>query len=121
MFDPRRDPEWIAGAKAVEMLSSDPTEIGARMRRSGGFLSRKFSWVTEVVEFAPDALLRMKFVEGPMKGEVSYAIEAADEGAKVSIRNSGGANFAVPGMSWMLRRSVAKDLMRLQSLVVAAG
>ena len=71
MFDPARDPEWIGGARSVDAPSGDPTEFGARTRRHGGFLGRKFSWVTEVVEHEPDALLRMKFVEGPMKGEVS--------------------------------------------------
>ena len=117
MFDPRRDPEWIGGARSIDLLSDDPAAIGARTRRNGGFLGRKFSWVTEVVEYEPDALLRMKFVEGPMKGEVSYRIERAGQASRVSIRNSGGASFKVPGMSWMLRRSVAKDLERLKRLV----
>jgi len=116
MFDPARDPEWIGGAKSVDP-PADPSAIGARTRRHGGFLGRKFSWVTEVVEHEPDALLRMKFVEGPMRGEVSYRIEAHGEGSRVSIRNTGGASFEVPGMAWMLRRSVAKDLDRLKRIV----
>ena len=120
MFDPSRDPEWIGGARSVEP-SPDPTAIGARTRRHGGFLGRKFSWATEVVEHEPGALLRMKFVDGPMRGEVSYRIEPFGEGSRVSIRNSGGASFNVPGMTWMLRRSVAKDLERLKRLVEATG
>ena len=117
MFDPTRDPGWIGGAKSVDRLSPEATAIGARTRRNGGFLGKKFSWVTEVLEYEPDSLLRMKFVEGPMKGEVSYRIETLGQGSRVSIRNSGGANFSVPGMSWMLRRSVGKDLERLKALV----
>jgi hypothetical protein len=117
MFDPAGDLEWIGGARSVDAPPGNPTAIGAQTRRHGGFLGRKFSWVTEVVEHEPDALLRMKFVEGPMKGEVSYRIEPAGEGARVSIRNRGGSSFSVPGLSWMLRRSVAKDLERLKALV----
>lgn len=119
MFDPDRDPEWIGGARAVERLSPNPLAPGARTRRLGGFLGRKFSWVTQVEEHVPERLLRMRFVEGPMSGEVSYRIEPIEGGSRVSIRNRGGSSFALPGMSWMLRRSVAKDLDRLAGLVVA--
>ena len=120
MFDPRRDQEWIGGAKVVELLSTDPTAVGARTRRHGGFLGRKFSWVTEVAEHVPDALLRMALVEGPMRGGVTYLIEPQAGGARISIRNRGGSSFSVPGMSWMLRRSVAKDLQRLKRIVEGA-
>jgi uncharacterized protein YndB with AHSA1/START domain len=117
MFDPDRDPEWIGGARSVERLSPEPLLAGARVRRTGGFLGKKFSWVTEVLEHVPDRLLRMRFVEGPMSGEVCYRIEPIAGGSKVSIRNRGGASFRLPGMSWMLRRSVARDLDRLADLV----
>ena len=68
MFDPTRDPEWIGGAKSVDPPTGNPTVIGARTTRHGGFMGRKFSWQTEVVEFEPNSLLDMRFVAGPMKG-----------------------------------------------------
>jgi len=118
MFDPERDPEWIGGAKFIEKLTGDPHALGARVKRIGGFMGKKFFWVTELEEFEPARLMRMRFVEGPMKGEVSYRIAPYGDGSRVTIRNSGGANFAFPGMTWMLRRSVTKDLERLEGLVV---
>ena len=115
MFDPRRDPEWIGGAKSVEPPAGDPTKIGACVTRHGGFLGRKFSWTTEVEGFEPNRLLRMRFVEGPMKGgSVTYRIEPDGGGSRVSIRNTG------PGpqlMAWFVERSVGKDLDRLAKLV----
>jgi uncharacterized protein YndB with AHSA1/START domain len=115
MFDPRRDPEWIGGAKRVDPPEGDATAPGARVTRHGGFLGRKFSWTTEVVEHAPARLLRMRFVEGPMKGgEVSYRIEPEGGGARVSIRNTGTAPQL---MGWFVKRSVAKDLERLARLI----
>ncbi len=120
MFDPARDPQWIGGAQSVEP-SETPTQIGARTRRHGGFLGRKFSWVTEVAAFEPDRRLAMTFLEGPMQGSVTYQIAPAGAGSRVSIRNQGRAGFAFPGMAWMLRRSVAKDLDRLAALVEAAA
>ncbi len=115
MFNPNRDPEWIGGAKSVEALSGDPTSIGARVTRHGGFMGRKFSWQTEVEDFKFNRMLRMRFIEGPMKGgEVSYRIEPDGNGSRVSIRNTG------PGpqlMSWFVKRSVGKDLDRLAMLI----
>lgn len=115
MFDPRHDPEWIGGAKSVDTPQSDPTAIGARVTRRGGFMGRKFSWTTEVAEFAPGRLLRMTFIAGPMQGgDVTYRIEPDGRGSLVSIRNTG------PGpslMAWFVRRAVGKDLGRLADLV----
>jgi uncharacterized protein YndB with AHSA1/START domain len=119
MFDPRRDPEWIGGADAVEPPKGDPTKVGARTTRHGGFMGRKFSWQTEVVEHRPARLLGMKFVAGPMKGgEVTYQIEPESGGANVSIRNTGpGPQF----LGWFVKRSVGKDLDRLAALVSASA
>ena len=84
-------------------------------QRHGGFLGRKFSWTTEVEGFEPNRLLRMRFVEGPMKGgSVTYRIEPDGGGSRVSIRNTG------PGpqlMAWFVEKSVGKDLDRLAKLV----
>jgi len=115
MFDPRRDPEWIGGAKRVDPPSGEPTAVGARTTRHGGFMGRKFSWQTEVIAFEPDRLLDMHFVEGPMKGgSVTYRIEPQGPGSRVSIRNTGpGPQIA----GWFVRRSVRKDLDRLAEMV----
>ena len=119
MFDPTRDPEWIGGAKSVDAPAGDPTRVGARVTRHGGFMGRKFSWETEVEGFEPDHLLRMRFVEGPMKGgSVTYRIEPEGSGSEVSIRNSGpGPQF----MGWFVKRSVSKDLERLARIVPRQG
>lgn len=117
MFDPTRDPEWIGGARSVEAPAGDPTAIGARVTRNGGFLGRTFSWQTEVQSFVPDRYLSMRFVAGPMKGgEVTYLIDPDGAGSRVSIRNTG------PGpqiMAWLVRRAVRKDLKRLATIVEA--
>jgi uncharacterized protein YndB with AHSA1/START domain len=115
MFDPLRDPDWIGGAESVVTPIGDPTAIGARVTRHGGFMGRRFSWQTEVEQFQPNRLLRMRFTEGPMKGgAVTYRIEPHDRGSHVSIRNTGPAPQI---MSWFVKRSVANDLDRLSKLV----
>ena len=115
MFDPLRDPEWIGGAKLVDPPHNEPTAMGSRVTRHGGFLGRKFSWTTQVVGHQPDHLLKMEFVAGPMKGgDVTYRIEPEGSGSRVSIRNRG------PGpqlMAWFVKRSVGKDLERLTRII----
>jgi uncharacterized protein YndB with AHSA1/START domain len=115
MFDPTRDPEWIGGAKSVDPPSGNPTAVGARTTRHGGFMGRKFSWQTEVATFEPNRLLDMRFVAGPMKGGgATYRIEPEGNRSRVSIRNTGpGPQF----MGWFVKRSVGKDLDRLAKLV----
>ena len=119
MFDPKRDPEWIGGAKSVDPPTGDPTRVGARVTRRGGFMGRKFSWQTEVEGFEPYHLLRMRFVEGPMKGgSVTNRIEPNGKGTAVSIRNTG------PGpqlLAWLVKRSVRNDLDRLARIVERHG
>lgn len=117
MFDAANDPQWIGGAKSVAPLTPGPLALGSRVRRQGGFLGRKFSWVTEVTALESERRVEMAFLEGPMQGAVTYEIQSADGGSLVSVRNHGGAGFSMPGMAWMLRRSVAKDLDRLAQLV----
>src|SRR3954447_11697529 len=86
MFDPIRDPEWIGGAKSVDAPAGEATKPGVRTTRHGGFMGRKFSWTTEVEGFEPRHLLRMRFVEGPMKGgDVTYRIDPDPTGSRVSI------------------------------------
>jgi uncharacterized protein YndB with AHSA1/START domain len=121
MFDADHDPAWIGGAEAVRKLTPGPLGVGSRVRRDGGFLGRKFHWVTEVTGYEPDRRLDMAFMQGPMKGGVTYEIEPDGMGSRVSIRNHGGASFSVPGMGWMMRNSVAKDLQRLAVLVERRG
>jgi len=121
MFDPARDAEWIGGAKRAEVLGPLPYGVGTRVRRDGAFLGRSFSWTTEVTEFAPGHVVRMKHIAGPFKGGVDYSIAPADTGSEVTIRNYGEASFSFPFMSAMMRKSVGSDLRRLRRLLEAAG
>jgi hypothetical protein len=101
----------------VEKLTPGPYGVGTRVRRTGGFLGRNFSWTTEVTEFDPARIVRMKYVAGPFKGGVDYSIAPADSGAEVTIRNYGESTFWFPFMGVMMRASVRKDLDRLRALV----
>lgn len=121
MFEAANDPLWIGGARRADVLGPLPYDIGTRVRRTGSFLGRRFSWVTEVAEFRPGGLVRMKHVAGPFKGGVDYSVAPSGSGSRVTIRNYGGASFWFPFMGAMMKRAVAADLRRLKRLVETGG
>jgi hypothetical protein len=114
MFDPTRDPLWIDGVVEIELLATRPT---LRVRRHGTLMGRKFWWVMEVAESEPNRRLVMRILEGPITGDVSYNIVPVVGGAEVTIRNQAAASFCLPGIGWILRRSVRADLTRLKTIV----
>jgi hypothetical protein len=118
LFDPSCDAEWIGGAKKAEILTAElPYGPGYRVRRTGAFLGKRFSWVTEIAEYEPNRLTRMKHVAGPFEGGVDYTVAPSDRGSLVTIRNYGAASFSFPFMATMMRMSVASDLRRLKRIV----
>jgi len=117
MFDPLQDPRWMAAVKSVEPLG--PSAGGAaRVRRTGRFLGRTIRWTTELMSAQPHEV-ELRIVDGPMRGTVTYRVDARDAGSLVTIRNTGEA----PGLAprWLLaiamRRALDADLRRLQRLV----
>jgi uncharacterized membrane protein len=117
MLDPRREPQWMKAVATVEPLD------GGRVRRSGRFLGRTLRWTTEAIESRPPALLRLRIVDGPMRGEVEYRIEPRAQGSLVSIRNIGEVPAFAP--RWLVAAAVRKatkaDLARLKELAEGAG
>lgn len=118
MFDPSKDSSWISGVLKSEFLRGlHPTIVGTRVRRRGMILGQTISCVTEVTASETNRKLVMRFVEGPLKGEVSYDIVPTKRGCAVRVRSNTSAHFRIPGMSWLLRRSIGADLRRLKSIV----
>lgn len=117
MFDPANEPRWIDGAKRVDPVEQPATEIGARVKRHGAFWGRDFSWVTETAAHEADRKLVLKYVEGPMTGEVTYEIASDGNGSNVTLRNNTASVMEMPGASTFLKRTLQADLGRLKRLV----
>jgi uncharacterized membrane protein len=119
MFDPRQDPTWMTAVKSVEVLTED-LRPGARVRRVGRFLGRTLRWTTEITGVSAETL-DLEIVDGPMRGTVTYRIEAEGVGSRVTIRNVGHAPRFAPRrvLSLAMRRSLAADLRRLKQAAEA--
>ena len=74
-----------------------------------------------MTEFIPEQLSRMKYVAGPFKGGVDYAIREAPGGSEVTIRNYGTASFSFPFMAMMMKRANRKDLALLKQVLERSG
>lgn len=117
MFDSSRDTSWIGGVLKSEFLVGRSITVGGRVRRQGTLLGRRFSYITEVTASETNRKLVMRFVEGPLTGEVAYDIVPTKNGSLVRIRNNSRPRLRIPGMGWFLRRSVRADLRRLKVIV----
>ena len=123
--NPVNDTRWIGGVSKVEVLTKAPFGKGTRVARVANFLGKNFDYVLEVVEYAPDTLLAMRSVKGPIPMTVTY--EFADHGqhtdvlVRVEGDPSASINIAGPMVKTMVKRTVKQDLERLKGLLEADG
>jgi hypothetical protein len=124
MFDPQREPEWIAIVRSVELIDA-ALKPGARVRRSGSVLGQEIAWTTEVAEVHFPHVLTLRIVEGPMTGTIRYDIQRAGTGTRVRVRAAGES----PKLAFLpealiaapVRSAMLEGLGRLKSLVTAAA
>jgi hypothetical protein len=123
MFDAQREPEWIRAVKGVELV--DPALVaGARVRRTGTFAGREFSWVTTVEAVHFPHVLALRLSEGPFTGTVRYDIQRAGAGSRVRIRNAGeaaGLAFPAAMITGPMKAALDGDLQRLKVIVEKSG
>jgi len=123
MFDPHRDPEWVAAVRTVDVM--DPgIKPGARVRRSGSLFGKDFTWTTEVAGFHFPHLLELRLVDGPFVGSVVYQVGRSARGSVARIQNVGEMNgVGVPEsmIAGPMRAALAADLERLKAVVEQAA
>jgi Polyketide cyclase / dehydrase and lipid transport len=124
MFDPAREPEWMAAVTAVSVI--DPAmAVGARVEHRGSFLGREIAWVTQVERVAFPHLLILRIDDGPFVGQVRYEIQRLPQGgSRATVRTAGEPGrfgFLPAGLiAAPMRSAHLADLSRLKALVEAA-
>lgn len=123
MFDPHREPEWMAAVTSVDVVDKG-IKPGARVRHSGTLVGQSISWTTEVESFHFPHLLTLRLIDGPLTGTVTYSIQRSGTGSVAKITNRGEttiAKFLPAGMiEGAVRHALAGDLDRLKSIVESA-
>jgi uncharacterized protein YndB with AHSA1/START domain len=122
--DPDNATTWYGNIKSVRWETPKPVRIGSRMAFEARFLGRRLAYTYEVRELEPGARLVMSTDEGPFPMETTYTWhDTSTGGTRMTLRNrgepSGFANLAAPLMSAQMRRSTARDLKLLKSLMEA--
>jgi uncharacterized membrane protein len=119
MFDPAREPQWIAAVTGVEVL--DPALApGARVVHRGKVMGRELSWTTQVESVHFPHVLTLQITDGPFAGSVQYHIQRSGDGSQVRVRNVGDPTLPfVPAalVAGPMRTAMAADLERLKALV----
>jgi hypothetical protein len=124
MFDPAREPEWIAAVTAVTVI--DPAlAVGARVEHRGSFLGREIAWTTRVERFHFPHVLALRIDDGPFVGLVRYEIQrTSGNGSRAAIRTTGepGRFGFLPAalITAPMRAAQAADLARLKAIIEAA-
>lgn len=109
MFDPARDPEWIANVTRVDIL--DPAlAVGARVQRQGHVNGTDVSWVSEVMVAHFPHLLRLRIADGPLAGTLQYEIQRSGSGSHVRLRHVNAAGSPAGDL-------LGADLVRLKALI----
>ena len=123
--DPSNDTVWIGGISEAELLGDPPLKEGSSVRRLASFMGRHIEYVLEVAELEPGERLAMRSIRSPFPMAVTYSFESAGGGTRMAIRVEGEAEgmyrLAGPFLPGMVRRSVAKDIRRLKTIIEREG
>ena len=118
MFDPRRDAEWTTGVEASRPLTDGPLHAGSLVERDVKFAGRRFTYRYEVVT-TDERTLELR-VARPFPMQVTYRLDDAPDGTRVSIHARGDAGgffkLAGPLLNPMVRRNIRRDLEALRRL-----
>jgi Polyketide cyclase / dehydrase and lipid transport len=123
MFDPAREPEWMAAVKTVEIVDA-ALQAGARVRRTGTVMGKDIAWTSQVEAVHFPHVLSLRIAGGPFVGLLSYNIQRSGGGSRVRIQTRGD----VPSLDFIpaamielpLQSALDADLARLKAIVETA-
>lgn len=123
MFDPKNDAIWTTGVIESHPHADGPLARGAKVERKVKFLGRRFSYLYEVADAAPDAFVEL-LVDQPFPMKVRYELEDDPRGTIARIRAQGepGGFFRMAGplLSRMVKRNITNDLELLKEYLEAS-
>jgi uncharacterized membrane protein len=120
MFDPAREPEWMAAVTSVEVI--DPAiRPGARVKHAATVMGFAVGWTTTVESFHFPHMLTLRIAEGSFNGTVQYQVGRGGTGsiARVAIAGDAALPAMIPAamVTGKAREALDGYLARLKVLV----
>ena len=84
--DPRNNPKWQPGIVASRVIPDGPTRLGTQSTDVRNVLGRKLELTSEVTEFQPNKMIRLKSISGPIPFKATITFERVDGGTKVNFQ-----------------------------------
>lgn len=118
---PENNPLWQEGVIKSRGTSEGQVRVGSRGEDVRKHMGREFRTTYEIVECEPDRRLRFRSLEGPIKFEGTYQLEAVNGGTRFrfTIQGEAGAFSALIGplASRMARKQIEADAASLKKLL----
>jgi uncharacterized protein YndB with AHSA1/START domain len=113
-------PRWNYAIMETEKTSEGAVGVGATYRQVRSLPSRSEE-AFEITEFAPDRRLAIRGGLGPLRGTLSYTLDAVDEGTRLTnaadLEGRGVMRIAAPLAAGRIREAVATNLGVLKDLL----
>ena len=121
--NPRNNPKWQPDILESRVIPDEPTQIGTRVTDVRSILGRKLELTTEVIEFEPNKMMRVKSASGPIPLSGRITFEPVDGGTRVNFlaeaEPTGFFKMAERMFSGAWRKGVEDSLNRLKELLEA--
>jgi len=123
LSDFENNPAWQGGMHACRWTSEPPLRVGSTYAQEASFLGRPILTTFEVVELTPGRSITIHSVVSTFPIQVTRSVEPMSGGrCRVTAEVSGQPPwyFRMPGMAWMVSRSVQRDYATLKAVLEAA-
>ena len=113
-------PKWNYAIVETAKTSQGAVGVGTTYRQVRSLPSRSEEAV-EITEFVPDRRLAIRGGLGPLRGTLSYTLDAVDEGTRLTnaadLEGRGVMRIAAPLAAGRIRQAVATNLGVLKDLL----
>ena len=121
--NPRNNPKWQPDILESRISPDESTHVGTRVTDVRNILGRKLELTTEVTEFEPNKLMRVKSTSGPIPLSGYITFEPIDDGTRVNFlaeaEPTGFFKLAERMFSSAWKKGIEDSLNKLKELLEA--
>lgn len=115
------NPVWQGGMTSCRWTSEGPIGVGSTYEQVASFLGRPIRTTFEVTAFTPGETISIESLVSTFPIQVTRSVQPLGDGAcRVTANVAGQPPLLMrllPGMDWMVKRSVRSDYAKLKDLL----